>query len=249
MGTKLRTFALACAAVFFSFTATAESFTSPNSRVSLLELYTSEGCSSCPPADEWVSELKTDPRLWRELVPVAFHVDYWDYIGWPDRFATADFGDRQRRYAASGTVKSVYTPGLVVNGGEWRAWFRNPKLKLEHAENVGPLQLEVNDTGVSARFEPAQSTAGALELHVAVLGFDMSSQVQSGENSGRRLNHDFVVLGHQVQDLQQIGREYFVNTTLPQIRHDAARKAVAAWVSEAGQPHPLQAVGGWLKGG
>ncbi len=61
---------------------------SGDTRVNLLELYTSEGCSSCPPADRWLSGLRQDPRLWRQLVPVAFHVDYWDGIGWPDRFAS-----------------------------------------------------------------------------------------------------------------------------------------------------------------
>ncbi len=82
-------------------------FTSPETRVTLLELYTSEGCSSCPPADRWLSGLRDDPRLWREVVPVAFHVDYWDAIGWPDRFASAAHSERQRTYARSGHVGSV----------------------------------------------------------------------------------------------------------------------------------------------
>ncbi len=64
----------------------------------LIELYTSEGCSSCPPADRWLSTLKDHPALWQQLVPIAFHVDYWDYIGWKDRFARAEFTDRQRRF-------------------------------------------------------------------------------------------------------------------------------------------------------
>ena len=97
---------------------------SPAHRVALVELFTSEGCSSCPPADRWLSELKHDERIWDRLVPVAFHVDYWDYIGWPDRFATKAFGERQRNYARGGNVASVYTPGFVVHGEEWRGWFR-----------------------------------------------------------------------------------------------------------------------------
>ena len=64
----------------------------------LLELYTSEGCSSCPPADHWLSKFKQDSRLWRQIVPVAFHVDYWDYLGWGDRFAKAEFTQRQQHY-------------------------------------------------------------------------------------------------------------------------------------------------------
>lgn len=97
---------------------------SPPERVALLELYTSEGCSSCPPADRWLSELKTNNELWTRVVPVAFHVDYWDYLGWPDRFAAASFSNRQREYALQGAVSTVYTPGLIYNGSEWRDWRR-----------------------------------------------------------------------------------------------------------------------------
>jgi hypothetical protein len=70
-------------------------------RVSLLELYSSEGCSSCPPAEQWLGELRKDPRLWRSIVPVAFHVDYWDGLGWKDRFAQPQWTARQRAYAAA----------------------------------------------------------------------------------------------------------------------------------------------------
>ncbi|MCB1738986.1 MAG: DUF1223 domain-containing protein, partial [Gammaproteobacteria bacterium] len=97
-------------------------------QVALLELFTSEGCSSCPPADRWLSGLIDDPRLWRELVPVAFHVDYWDYLGWPDRFASREFSRRQRDHARSGGLSQVYTPGVVLNGAEWRGWHRGRPL-------------------------------------------------------------------------------------------------------------------------
>ena len=114
---------------------------SPGPRVSLLELYTSEGCSSCPPADRWVSKLRDDPRLWHEVVPVAFHVDYWDYIGWPDRFASPAFGARQREYARTRHVSTVYTPGLVLAGEEWRSWFFAPVLRVDTDEKAGRLTL------------------------------------------------------------------------------------------------------------
>jgi hypothetical protein len=77
-------------------------FTSPTTQVPLIELYTSEGCSSCPPADRWLSALTQDARLWQGMVPVAFHVDYWDDIGWKDRFASPNHGLRQRHYALTG---------------------------------------------------------------------------------------------------------------------------------------------------
>ena len=99
----------------------AQSFESPPQQVALLELFTSEGCSSCPPADAWLSTLVRDPRLWQTLVPVAFHVDYWDGPGWQDRFATPAFSARQRRHVGHGLVRQVYTPGFVVAGHSGRA--------------------------------------------------------------------------------------------------------------------------------
>ena len=93
-------------------------FQSSVQKVNLLELYTSEGCSSCPPADRWISQLKTDPRLWHEVVPVAFHVDYWDQLGWLDIYAKHDYSLRQYVHRQQGHVSSVYTPGVMVNGQE-----------------------------------------------------------------------------------------------------------------------------------
>ena len=95
---------------------------SASSRTSVLELFTSEGCSSCPPADEWMSRLIDDDRLWSEVVPIAFHVDYWDHLGWKDPVASRDFSSRQREHAASWKNNRVYTPGFVLNGLEWRGW-------------------------------------------------------------------------------------------------------------------------------
>jgi hypothetical protein len=85
--------------------------------ISLLELYTSEGCSSCPPTDKWLSQLRPDTR---KVVPLAFHVDYWDYIGWKDRFAKAEYTNRQRKIAAASGAQFVYTPQFVLNGRDFR---------------------------------------------------------------------------------------------------------------------------------
>src|SRR5262252_2023521 len=103
-------------------------FQSGTNRTALIELYTSEGCSSCPPAEEWLSKLKAHPRLWIDLVPAAFHVDYWDYLGWRDPFGAAAYSDRQRTYAAEWKSRSIYTPGFVLDGKEFRGWFKPDKL-------------------------------------------------------------------------------------------------------------------------
>ena len=220
---------------------------STSERVSLLELYTSEGCSSCPPADRWLSDLQQDPRLWQAVVPIAFHVDYWDYIGWPDRFASNRYSQRQKSHARNGHVKSVYTPGFVLAGKEWRSWFMFPVLKIKADEAVGPLRLELDHDRVSALYQPVLLSSRPLELHIAVLGFGLETEVKAGENHGRTLKHDFVVLGHTRVTMRRHQSGMIAQTELPEPRFESSRKAIAAWVSVAGDPYPIQAVGGWLK--
>ncbi|MDH5614701.1 MAG: DUF1223 domain-containing protein, partial [Gammaproteobacteria bacterium] len=90
----------------------------------LIELYTSEGCSSCPPAEKYLNTYRHNKELWHTYIPVAFHVDYWDYIGWKDRFASPSFSTRQRQHARERNVRSVYTPSFMVNGAGWQpGWF------------------------------------------------------------------------------------------------------------------------------
>ena len=98
-------------------TSPATAFQSGHTQSSLIELFTSEGCSSCPPAEKWLSALKSNQDLWKKTVPVAFHVDYWDRLGWRDRFAKPEFTSRQQRYAAAWGGDSVYTPGLWLTAG------------------------------------------------------------------------------------------------------------------------------------
>ena len=91
--------------------------------VPLIELYTSEGCSSCPPADQWLSGLADQGFTNDKVIPLAFHVDYWDYIGWKDRFASPKFTARQRQVVDAGRAKFAYTPQVLFNGidfGDWR---------------------------------------------------------------------------------------------------------------------------------
>ena len=84
----------------------------------VVELYTSEGCSSCPPADRWLSTLKGRP----DVLALAFHVNYWDHLGWPDRFASPEMTARQRDSARLAGIRSVSTPQVVVQGRDWTAW-------------------------------------------------------------------------------------------------------------------------------
>lgn len=219
---------------------------SPDRQVQLIELYTSEGCSSCPPADRWLSGLKDDPRLWHEIVPVAFHVDYWNYLGWPDRFSSGAYSERQRRYAAAGGLRTVYTPGFVVNGREWRGWFRGRMLQHRGEPAAGILSGAGSETALQIRYQPAARLDGPLQVHVARLGFDLHTEVGGGENDGRGLQHDFVVLGYEEHPLQRQGTEHRALVQLPPAREPAARQGLALWVTRKGDLRPLQAAGGWL---
>src|SRR5262249_31278647 len=155
----------------------ATTFESGETQDSLIELFTSEGCSSCPPAEKWMSALKSSEDLWKKTVPVVFHVDYWDHLGWRDRFAKPEFTSRQQRYAAAWGGDSVYTPGFVVNGRAWRDWFSGNALPAS-SKKVGRLRVILSDDGkVGATFVVESRQPRALALNVALLGNDLESGV------------------------------------------------------------------------
>ena len=218
----------------------------PVSRVTLVELFTSEGCSSCPPAEKWLNRVEARSDLWSRVVPVAFHVDYWDYIGWPDRFATREHSERQQKYREIGRTGGVYTPGFVVGGKEWRGWFRDPTLVLPAAVDVGSISVDVRDGRFEARFEPTVEIRKSIELHVARLGFDLVTEVRAGENDGRTLEHGFVVLGWNRHRMHGADGAFEVSGEVPAASNPAPREALAVWVGVPGDPFPIQAAGNWL---
>ena len=208
-------------------------------QVTLLELYTSQGCSSCSPAERWLNEYINRGELWTGVVPVALHVDYWDYIGWKDPFATREHGERQRDYARAGRTRTVYTPGFFVNGRDWRGWTMrvNPR---SSDRQPGNLSATIADTRLKAAFPAAETP---MDLHVAILGFGIETDVTRGENSNRRLPQEFVVLSYQVSRSDNGAWDMTLPVRELQV---ADRHAIALWVSEAGNPAPVQATGGWL---
>ena len=217
-------------------------FESKPTRTHLLELFTSEGCSSCPPAEEWLSDLKNEPRLWQDFVPVAFHVDYWDHLGWRDPFASKTWTERQADYSARWKSESVYTPAFVLDGVAWR----NAALPPAATEMVGVLKIAISGERVTAAFKPPTNTSRHYEIHLARLGFGLGADVTAGENSGRKLVHDFVVLGLTNEGMKSGGKELKLPAASVQQAADS-RSAIAAWVTVTGQLEPIQAVGGWLQ--
>ncbi|MEX6503783.1 DUF1223 domain-containing protein [Pseudomonas zhanjiangensis] len=208
----------------------------------VLELYTSQGCSSCPAAERWLSALTTHPQLWRDLIPMAFHVDYWDRLGWPDPFANPGYSARQRQYARHGSSRGVYTPAFFLAGQEWRGWFQRQPLPSVQSAPVGTLVLVLEDDQLLLTLDAAGAVPAGLTAHVARLGFGLRTAVTGGENAGRTLDHDFVVL-----TLQRLGTSE-TNRWQARLAPDSRgqRQALVAWLSRPGRPAPYQAVGGWL---
>jgi hypothetical protein len=155
----------------------------------VIELYTSEGCSSCPPADQWVSTLKD-----QGAVVQAFHVAYWDYIGWPDRFAQAPFTTRQRDIAARNGLRGVYTPQVVRNGRDWPQW--RGVQKIAGGAPAAPVAITLARVDQGDAFEARVSTVAPdapWAAYWSVTEDGHTSRVKAGENAGEFLQHDFVV--------------------------------------------------------
>jgi hypothetical protein len=166
----------------------------------LVELYTSEGCSSCPPADRWLSTLSSRPSS--SVVPLALHVDYWDYIGWKDPYAKREFSLRQRKFTQLQRMAFVYTPQVMLQGRDFRGWGSTvfdeavAKINAQPAKanlKLAILRTDANGLEVEAAAELVQASAAA-DLYLAAYQSRLESRVNAGENRGRLLAHDYVVL-------------------------------------------------------
>ncbi len=170
-----------------------------------------------------------------------------DYIGWKDRFAETRNSSRQRAYRDSGRVRSIYTPGWVVNGREWKGFFRGKSPDLSPGPKVGVLRLELLDTEMTKiSFEPATADLPKrFRVQLAVLGSGLRTPVGRGENSGKTLDEEFVVLGWRGKEVETAKGQWTLPLPMP-MQAEPKRRAVVAWLSSVDGPAPLQAVGGWL---
>jgi hypothetical protein len=160
----------------------------------VVELYTSEGCSSCPPADRWLSTLKG--RV--DVLALGFHVTYWDQLGWPDRFATPATTQRQHRWREAHKGPYVYTPQIVLDGRDMRDWssLRSGVLPKPKMSATATIKLDAQDGVVRASVANAAADK-PLAGYWVVLEDGISSRVKAGENSGSTLTHDHVVVHYQ----------------------------------------------------
>jgi hypothetical protein len=218
----------------------------------LVELYTSEGCSSCPPADRWLQTLGGRGYAPARVVPLSLHVTYWDYIGWKDPYAQQRFSERQRELAQVLGARFVYTPQVMLQGRDFRGWgggdfdarvsrINATPARASIALRIGAGRKDMLDTTVEAALlDPAGE--GAAVLYLASYENNVVSRVSAGENEGRTLQHDFVVL-EWVGPLPFTGGRLAERRRLPLPPTAArARSGVAAFVQDRRTAEVLQAL-------
>ncbi|MBL4661336.1 MAG: DUF1223 domain-containing protein [Alcanivoracaceae bacterium] len=204
----------------------------------IIELFTSQGCSSCPPADRWFSTLKNQPGLWQRFIPLAYHVNYWDYIGWKDKYASPKNSIRQSLHKKVGNIRSIYTPGVIKAGQEWRYWGNQAINKS--SLDVGQLKLVLKDDDLTATFN-AKGKFASYNLTIALLAMDIETKVKAGENAGEDLKQDFVVLKQQTYTANKPSLQLNLDHSFFKSNHE--KLAFVAWVEFELNPTPIQAVG------
>ena len=198
----------------------------------IVELYTSEGCSSCPPADRWLTGLKGR----NDVIALAFHVNYWDRLGWPDRFATAAITERQHQLAQTSGSSYVYTPQVVMNGRDLRNW-SSASIARPPASKVALSMKREGNTVTASVGAGGERMAG----YWAVLEDGHSTRVKAGENSGETLKHDHVVTLYKPVDAWAGKDDKQWSLALPQPNAGATRRVVFV-VTDAASQRPVQAV-------
>jgi hypothetical protein len=203
------TFSLACAALITTGAAVASA---PAASFAVVELFTSEGCSSCPPADRLLSELAAEAeKSGKPVFALSFHVDYWNYLGWADPFSRSEFTNRQQRYARN-LGGRVYTPQMIVNGSQEFVGSQGGTARKSIAK-----ALE-QSAGAAIVLEPGREEGGSLDvayrvtgqgegdlLNLAVVEKGLTVPVKRGENGGRILKHENVVRAFRTVPLDAKG--------------------------------------------
>jgi len=219
--------------------------TSSDRQIAVVELYTSEGCSSCPRADRWLAELVTTRQQDLDLLALAFHVDYWDYLGWKDRFSNADYTKRQRVLGANNRQNTIYTPEFFVNGKEARGSGHILQQIQQTNQQPAPLSLQLtvsrdeSELLIAVRASTERDVGAQIHHRYLVYENNLSTDVKRGENSGKVLHHQQVVrYMSPTQSLQTENRHRIAIDPAWQ----GANVGIAVLVTSAGNQRYLQAV-------
>jgi len=218
----------------------------------LVELYTSEGCDSCPPADRWLSSLGPRGFVPERVVPIALHVDYWDYIGWKDPYAREAHAARQRKMARLARAAMVYTPQVLLQGEDFRGWGTSAFEQAVARINARPAKARISlaldmrrkdafEVEVAAELlDPAPQRDTALFL--GAYENKLVSEVKAGENRGKTLPHDYVVLQWS-GPLEFKGKTLSERLVLPLLpKAVPGHSGVAAFVQNRATSEVLQAL-------
>lgn len=240
-----------CATLITPLAMADKTYTSGELKSSVIELYTSEGCSSCPPADEFLSKLGKTKEA-DKIIPLAFHVDYWDYIGWEDPYAKAKYTQRQRVLAKVNKQSSIYTPEFVVDGAEARGSRKITKqLKNTYQQtSEADITLNLSDDAQSVTADVLVNNITyqgdeAPQVFVAIYENGLSSNIDAGENNGRTLKHDYVVRYlSQAEKINDGGMHQFKLAIDSSWNRDELGISVIVKLSESGRT--LQALKGML---
>jgi len=211
----------------------------------VVELFTSEGCSSCPPADLLLQKFDTQPISGAQLIVLSEHVDYWNHIGWTDPYSSAAYSERQSAYGRRLRLESVYTPQMIVDGTEEFVGSDSSEAQtaLKHATVGAKLPVRVSEARVEGGSVKAHIETGPLpeSLDKAEVVFVVAlnraeSQVTHGENSGKRLTHVAVVRSLSKAGLVEHGEAFSRDVAVKMDKNiDPSQLRVIAFVQEAGQ--------------
>ena len=207
----------------------------------LVELFTAQGCSSCPPADALLGELAK-----REgVIALSLHVDYWDYLGWPDVFANPAFTERQKRYARAHGARAVFTPHFIIGGIDTVEGMRKRQIDMllrRHSTLPAPIDLRVSRQGTQVTIEAAfvagaQPTTGTELREVNVVQYLPKAQARigAGENHGKELAYQNVVTSWQPLATWAGNAPYSATTTI------ATDQPLVVFIQEAGMGRVLAA--------
>lgn len=211
----------------------------------VLELFTSQGCSSCPPADELFADLAKRP----DIIALAYHVDYWDYIGWTDTFATKDYSDRQRAYAKSRGSSRIYTPQLIVNGSE--GVVASHRDDVTGAVQAAMLDLDVELEPVSDTLKitiPGRDGLGEAVVWLVCFRDRAAVTIERGENEGKTISYAQIVMGRQALGMWDPRTGASLKLPLKEVMPDRANGvAIIVQQEKNGLPGPILGAASFLR--
>lgn len=205
----------------------------------VVELFTSQGCSSCPPADALLTELAgTDG-----VIALALHVDYWDYLGWSDSFAAPRYTERQRAYAKAAKSRTIFTPQMVVQGldrlkGHDVARIRDRIAAYRMRDAPVGLSLAADGNGLTVRIESRGEAVGPADVHLVRFLPEQQVAIEAGENAGQTLTYSNIVT-----DWQTIG--HWDGATPTELRVEEAGDGPLAVIVQEGRMGPVLTAGRW----